>query len=166
MLTALVEHGHDHADAAGLAVGGGDDPLQVGKMIIRTQGNVHPVHLVGDVVGAGITENEKIIAADAFLDHSLALAVTEAGAVDLDQEIFALETGRCPEFIPQGFLRVITPLLQPAVHFFAHCLCAGHGNKPKRANRVGQERVGVPGTNKIRHAVLPSVPLLGVTKTL
>ena len=73
-----------------LTANGGNDPLEVHKVVIWTHGDFLTVHVVGAVVCAYVAKNIDVIAADGFLDHALAFAVTEAGAMHLDQKILPL----------------------------------------------------------------------------
>ena len=139
VLPAFIQHGHDDRDPLGLAAHGGDDPLQVGKMFVRAHGNGLPEHFIGNIVGTGITEDIHIVSADTFLDHAFAFTVSETGKTDVDQEVLALCTGGGAHVAGHGFLGVILPLFQPAVDFYAHLLGSGHGDEPKRTNRISQK---------------------------
>ena len=93
MLTAFIQHGHDDRDTLGFASHGGDDPLQVGEMLIRTHRDPTAEHLIFNIVGTGVTENVHIVTADALFDHALGFTVAETGTGYIDQEVLSFRTG-------------------------------------------------------------------------
>ena len=156
VLTAFVEHRHDHCDAFCLTAHGGNDPLQVGKMLIRTHGDRLPEHPVFDIVCAGVAENIHIITADTLLDHALGFPVSETGTGDIDQEVLPLGTGSGAHIAGHGFLGMILPFFQPAVDFHTHLFGSRHGDEPQGADGIGQKRILVPCADKICHDEPPS----------
>ena len=80
MLSSLVEHRHDNADAARLAADGADNALEVGEMLVRTHRDCHTVHIVGHAVIKNIRDDINVVAAQRLVDNAFALSAAEAGA--------------------------------------------------------------------------------------
>ena len=139
MLPAFIQHRHDHRYPLGLAAHCGDNPLQIGEMLVRAHGNTLPEHLVFNVVGTRVTKDIHIVTTDTLFDHTLAFTVAETGTGDLDQEVLPFRTGGGAHVSGHRFLGMILPLFQPAVDFYAHLLGSGHGDEPKRTNRISQK---------------------------
>ena len=88
VLAAFIQEGHDDIDPVGLAVGSGDDPLQILKMIVRG----HMVHVSADRVGktvvGDIHHDEKIGPTYRFIDITFTFAGSETGTFAVHQEGF------------------------------------------------------------------------------
>ena len=74
VLTALVQKRHDDADAVRLAVGGGDDPLQILKVVVRRHMVDPAADFVGNAVVHDIRDDIEIRTADRLADHRLAFS--------------------------------------------------------------------------------------------
>ena len=156
MLPAFVQHRHNHRYPFRLAAHRGDNPLQVGKMLVRAHGNLLAEHIIGHIVGTRIRQDVHVVSADALLDHALGLAVAETGTGHVDQEVLPFRAGRCPHVAGLGFFRMVTPFLQPGVDLRAELLRARHRDQPQRSNRISQKRIRVPVTDKISHGDPPT----------
>ena len=104
VLPSLIEHGHNHVNTLGLSANGGNDPLQVHEVIVRAHGDLLAIHIIGAVVSAHITENIDVITANGFLNHTLALAISKAGTMYLDQEVLPFQAGRRAHIAGSGYI--------------------------------------------------------------
>ena len=101
VLSALVQHGHDHRDALRLAVGGAYDALEIREMLVRSHRDLLAEEIVRNAVIGDVADDEKILAAQRLHDHALAFAVgeTRAGGVD-DECVFFQRSVNVHRFVP------------------------------------------------------------------
>ena len=79
VLAALVQKGHDHRDAPGLAAHGGDDPLQILIVVIGGHVVLLAAQAIGQGIVADIHQQVEVEAADGFQDHPLGLPGAKTG---------------------------------------------------------------------------------------
>ncbi len=79
MLAALVQKGHDHRDAPGLAAHGGDNPLQILIVVIGGHVVLLAAQAIGQGIVADIHQQVEVEAADGFQNHPLGLPGAETG---------------------------------------------------------------------------------------
>ena len=131
VLPPFVEHRHDDVDPAGLAVGGGNHPLQVSEMVIGAHRHRHPVHLVGDAVVKAVDQDKNVVAADGLLQCALCLAVAETGAGCFQQIGVPAVADKIPIFH-----QLSMPLAPPAgnivIHLGGHLFAAFHADDAQR----------------------------------
>jgi len=93
VLTALIEEGHDHIDAAGFAADRQDGALQILVMVVRAHVVDQAVHFVGAGKVHDIDQDEQVVAADGVADDRFAFAGGEAQGADRDAVIMTDEAG-------------------------------------------------------------------------
>ena len=128
LLSGLVEIGHDDGDAPGLAAGSGDDPLEVGEMIVRRHVVVVAEHPVGLAEVDNVDKDIQVHAAHGVGKNTLAFAGTETG------ELGFHDIGVALVIIVGGVVLVLsrpfrTPVDKIAVNLFGHFLFACHGDQ-------------------------------------
>ena len=128
LLSGLVEIGHDDGDAPGLAAGSGDDPLEVGEMIVRRHVVVVAEHPVGLAEVDNVDKDIQVHAAHGVGKNTLAFAGTETG------ELGFHDIGVTLVIVVGGVVLVLsrpfrTPVDKVAVNLFGHFLFACYGNQ-------------------------------------
>ena len=114
MLTAFVQHRHNHGNTARLALDSSDNAFQVLEMIVRAHRNLDTAHIVGNTVVEAIGNDVYIPSAHRLMDQSLCLAGTETGAICIDHV--------CSRFIAV----VVAPFLQVSIDLIHKLLTAAH----------------------------------------
>ncbi len=135
VLSSLVQKRHDNGNSGGLAVDGGDDALEILKVIIRRHMVDKAVHLIGQRIVGHIGQDEDVLAAAGVLDHALSLTGAEAHAFGLHAVIIAHIS--CKGRIVLHDAVVILPeISQMLVHGFPQLFC---GRQDQELQRRGRE---------------------------
>ena len=134
VLTAFVKEGHNDIDPSGFPSYGGNDPLQILKVIVRGHMVGVAAQRISQGIVADIHHEVKIVAPDGFLQDTLCLAGTETRGLRIDQIRRALISLKL-QVVFFLMVTVLPPFHDVVVDFCPKPFAAFQGNDAKTAYR-------------------------------
>ena len=132
VLAAFIQKRHDHRDTARFSAYGGNNPLQILKVIVRGHVVYMAAQRISEAVVADIHHDVEVVAADRLVDNALCLAAAKAGDLCVHNIRILLVSFKSNG----GFIFVFpfpAPVRQIVVHFFAQLCAAVHRDQAQRA---------------------------------